>query len=308
MDPVTLLSTFVSIADTGSISAGARKLRLSIAVASRRLRALEDDVGAPLFRRTTRRISLTEAGADLLPRARRLLRDLDELRDAVRPSASPRGRLVVSAPVSFGLPQIAPVIPELLQRHRGLTIELRLEDRVVDLLTDGVDLAIRVGAMPPDSPFVIARRLATFERVLCAAPSLLKRIGSPASVAELDEAPCLVLGGGPTTWRFETVEGPRAVTVDGPMRSNNVLALRDAALAGLGIAQLPRWLVLDELQKRRLVRLLDGAILPAVEVIGLVHVDARHSRALRAVQDHLADVLPRSLGTGERAKGRRSTR
>ena len=296
MDTLSLMTTFVRIADSGSISSAARSLRLSVPMASRHLRSLEQDLGVALVRRTTRRLDLTEAGAELLPRARRLLREVDETRDAVRPAKGASGLLVVSAPVSFGLAQIAPLVPKLLAQHPRLSLELRFDDRVVDLLGEGVDLALRVGAPAPDSPFVVARTLATYKRVLCATPAFLKKHGPIKTVDALAGIPCLILGAAPTRWNLETPEGPQSLIVEGRLRSNNVLALRDAALAGLGIVQLPRWLIVDELRKKRLVRILEGASLPAVKVLALVHADARRSSSLRLVQDFLATELPRALG------------
>ena len=296
MDLVSLLTTFVRIADSGSISSAARTLRLSVPMASRHLRALEKDLGVALVRRTTRRMDLTDAGAELLKRARRLLRELDDARYAVRPSQDASGLLAVSAPVSFGLAQIAPLVPKLLQQHPKLSLEIRFDDRVVDLLGEGIDLAVRVGVPPPDSPFLVARRLATYERVLCATPAFLKKRGPMKSVDTLASVPCVILGGATTRWQFQTLEGPKSVVVEGRLRSNNVLALREAALAGLGVAVLPRWLIVDDLKAKGLVRILEGAVLPTVSVLGLVHADTRRSNALRLVQDFLATELPRALG------------
>jgi len=300
VDIVLLLASFVRIADSGSISGAARSLRLSVPMASRHLRALEEDLGVALVRRTTRRMDLTDAGAELLPRARRLLRELDEARHAVRPAQEASGLLVISAPVSFGLAQIAPLVPKLLERHPKLSLDMRFDDRVVDLLGEGVDLAVRVGVTPPDSPFLVARRLATYERVLCATPAFLKKHGPVKGVEALASIPCVILGGA-TRWQFETVEGPKSVMVEGRVRSNNVLALRQAALAGLGVAELPHWLVVGDLKARRLVRILEGVVPARVSVLGLVHVEARRSNALRLVQDFLATELPRAL-TGRSAR------
>jgi DNA-binding transcriptional LysR family regulator len=295
VDVLQHLTTFVRIADAGSISAAARTLRLSVAMASRHLRALEEEFGTPLMRRTTRRIDLTDAGTELLARARGLLIGLEEARAAVRPGRGAAGLVVLSAPVSFGLAKLAPLVPALLAAHPRLTLDVRFDDRVVDLLGDGVDLAIRVGVAAPDSPFLVARRLATYERVLCASPAFLDQAGPLHDVAALATAPCVVHGTAPTSWQFETLTGPVSVTVTGRVRTNNILAVRDAALAGLGVAQVPRWLVVEDLRKKRLVRILEGAVLPTVHVIGLVHAAARGTARLRHVLDFLADALPAAM-------------
>ncbi len=295
MDIVQHLTTFVCIVDSGSISGAARKLGLSVPMASRHLRALEVELGAPLLRRTTRRMDLTPAGAELLPRARRLLVGLDEARQAVRPGKTAAGHLTVSVPVSFGLAKVAPLVPRLIQKHPLLSVDVRYDDRVVDLLGDGVDFALRVGVAAPDSPFLVARRLASYDRVVCATPSFLKRHGPIDEVETLLRVPCLPLGASPTRWEFETPSGARSVAVSGRLRSNNVLALRDAALQGVGVAVLPGWLIAEDLQARRLVRVLADAALPTVHVLGLVHSEARHSNALRLLQDFLAAELPPML-------------
>ncbi len=300
MDIVQQLTTFVCIVDSGSISSAARKLRLSVPMASRHLRALEDDLGAPLLRRTTRRMDLTPAGTELLPRARKLLVGLDEARQAVRPSKAAAGHVTVSVPVSFGLAKVAPLVPRLIEKHPLLSVDIRYDDRVVDLLGDGVDLALRVGVAAPDSPFLVARRLATYERIVCAAPSFLKRHGKIDGVETLSRVPCLPLGTSPTRWEFETPSGAKSVTVSGRVRSNNVLALRDAALEGVGVAVMPRWLVAEDLLARRLVRILEDAVFPTVNVLGLVHSEARHSNALRLLQDFLAAELPHTLRSAAR--------
>lgn len=301
VDFVSLLTTFVAIADSGSISNGARMLGLSVPMASRHLQALEDRLSVRLVRRTTRRLDLTGAGTELLPRARRILRELEEAQQAVRPAKAASGLVAVSAPVSFGLSQLAPLVPKLLEQNPKLSIDLRLDDRVVDLLAEGVDLAVRVGVPPPNSPFLLSRRLATYERVLCATPSFLQNHGPVRTVDALASVPCVILGGGAMRWEFTTSTGPKSVVVEGRVRSNNVLALHEAVLAGLGVAQLPGWLVQADLKARRLVRLLGDAALPTVNVLGLVHADARRSHALRLVQDFLAAELPRALARAGRA-------
>lgn len=295
MDLVAHLSTFVCIADSGSISSAARRLGLSVPMASRHLRALEEELGAALVRRTTRRMDLTAAGAELLPQARRVLAEVEEARRVVRPGTQAGGLLTISAPVSFGLARLSPLVPKLLTKHPQLSLDLRFDDRAVDLLGDGIDLAVRVGLAPPDSPFVVSRKLASYVRVLCASPGFLRRHGPIAEVEALASTPCAVLGAGSTRWQFTTPEGSRSVQVTGRVQSNNILALRDAALAGLGVAQMPRWLVSEELRAGSLVQVLPEAALPAVHVLGLIHRDARRASSLRVVLDFLATELPRSL-------------
>jgi DNA-binding transcriptional LysR family regulator len=138
---------------------------------------------------------------------------------------------------------------------------------------------------------------------VCAAPGVLAKLGTPKSVDALSSLPCVILGGTPSRWQFETESGSTVVVVDGRVRSNNILALRDAALAGLGFVQLPRWLVVDDLRKRRLVQVLASAKIPPVTVLGIVHADARRSNVLRLTQDFLAAALPPSLAGRPPSRG-----
>jgi len=299
------MTTFVRIADTGNISRAARSLGLSVAMASRHLRWLEDDVGVPLMRRTTRRLDLTEAGLDFVTRARAILAGVEEAKNVIRPGRGVAGRIVLSVPPSLGLGGIGPLVPALLDDNPRLRIELRFEDRVVDLLEDGVDVAVRAGRSPPDSPFVVARRLASFERVVCASPRLLAKTGRIDEVAKLAELPCVLHGAAPTAWEFQTADGRESVTVDGRLRTNNLVAVRDAVVAGLGIGWLPSWLADADLRTRRVKRVLDGATMLPISVYGLFHPQGRANAAVRAVLDCLASELPRSFGRDAGAAPRR---
>lgn len=293
MDMLQRLDTFVRIADQGSISRAARSLGLSVAMASRHLRALEREFGVELMRRNTRRLGLTEAGQELLSRARSVLQNISEARDVLRPGRGAAGLLVVSLPVSFGLAQIGPLFPEILERHPRLRLDLRFEDRIVDLLAEGIDLAIRAGSRPPDSPFLAARRIATLRRVLCASPTFLAKHRRLHQVEDLARVPCVLQGAPPTVWTFETAGGMEEVKVDGRFRSNNVFAMREAALSGLGVARLPEWIMADDLQAKRLVRIFPDYTIPLVEILGVYHASARGSAAIHAVLDHLQAELPK---------------
>ncbi|HEX2674004.1 MAG TPA: LysR family transcriptional regulator, partial [Polyangiaceae bacterium] len=164
------MTTFVRIVDAGNISRAARSLGLSVAMASRHLRWLEQELGTPLLRRTTRRVDLTEAGVEFALRARAILAGVDEAKAVVRPGRGVAGRVVLSVPPTLGLLRIAPLLPELLEKHPRLRVEIRFEDQTADLIRDGVDIAVRAGRLPPDSPFIVGRKIASFERVVCASP------------------------------------------------------------------------------------------------------------------------------------------
>jgi DNA-binding transcriptional LysR family regulator len=284
------MTTFVRIADTGSITRAARSLGLSLPMASRHLRWLEQELGTPLVRRTTRDLHLTDAGQEFATRARALLLGLEDAKQALLPGPSFAGRVVVTAPNALGTYQLSSIMPSLATKHPGLRVELRLEDRAVDLVKDAVDLAIRAAA-PPDRASLLARELATYRRVVCAAPSFVARQGPIDTLSALSAVPCVLHGCGPAVWHFETPEGPQSITVDGPLCTNNVVIIRDAVLAGVGVAWLPDYAIGEELRDGRLVRLLPDAKLPPIRVYGIMLKQARQSAAVRAVLDILGAAL-----------------
>ena len=284
------MTTFVRIAELGSITRAARSLGLSLPMASRHLRWLEQELGTALVRRTTRQLHLTEAGQEFATRARTLLFGLEEAKRALQPGPSVAGRVVVTAPSALGTYQLSSVLPSLATTYPNLRVELRLEDRVVDLVKEGVDLAIRAAA-PPDHASLVARELATYHRVVCAAPSFLARHGAIDSLAALAAAPCVLHGCGPAVWKFETPEGRKSISVDGPLCTNNVAIIRDAVLAGVGAAWLPDYVLGDELRDGRLLPLLPEAKLPPIRIFGIMPKQARQSASVRAVLDVLSAAL-----------------
>jgi DNA-binding transcriptional LysR family regulator len=294
------MATFVRIADTGSISRAARSLGLSVGMASRHLASLEDDLGAQLVRRTTRRIDLTEAGQEFLARARVLLAGLEEAKEVVRPGRGVAGKVVLSVPGCLGVGQVVPLVARFLEKHPRLRVDLRFEDRVVDLLADGIDIAIRADVKVPDSSFVVAKKLVTYDRLLCASPALLAREGKVGSVAGLARVPCIVQGSPPeTTWAFKTSTGGQSVVVDGRVRTDNILAAKALVVAGAGVGWLPKWVAAAELAQHRLDRVLPDAELSPMIIFALTHRQRRGGGAIREVLDYLALELPRSVTSAE---------
>src|SRR5580698_6536358 len=224
------MATFVRIAEMGSITRAARSLGLSLPKASRHLRWLEEELGIALVHRTTRQLHLTDAGQQFATRARALLVGLDDAKQALRPGPILAGQVVVTAPHALGTYQLSSIMPSLAARHPRLRVELRLDDRAVDLVKEGVDLAIRAAA-PPDHASLVARELATYNRVVCASPSFLARHGAIDTLAALATAPSVLHGCGPALWNFETPEGSKSISMDGPLSTNNVVIIRDAILA-----------------------------------------------------------------------------
>src|SRR2546425_7666131 len=178
MDLFEKMATYVRVVEAGSFSAAAKQLRISPAAVSRQITTLEDELRVPLLRRTTRKMSITPAGRRYYERCLRILRDVDDAQTIGRTGAT-EGLLIVSAPVTFGLACVVPHLSSFMATNPGLRMDLRLEDRLIDLALEGVDVAVRVGSVLPDSTDVVALELMSFRRVLVAAPEYLKRHGEP---------------------------------------------------------------------------------------------------------------------------------
>lgn len=251
------MQLFAAVVEAEGYSQAARVLGLSKSSVSKRISALEDRLGVRLLNRTTRRLSLTEAGAAFHEGCLRVVAAAEAAEEAVTHLASaPRGILRISAPMSFGVQHVAPFLPALLERYPELAIDLVLNDRIVDLVDEGFDLAIRIGNLSDSS--LIARRLAPSRRMACASPAYLDAQGTPQTPAELRHHDCLLYSyqASGATWRFRGPAGPQHVSVSGRLQANNGEALRAAAIGGLGIALLPTFLVCDQLRDGRLVALL----------------------------------------------------
>jgi DNA-binding transcriptional LysR family regulator len=272
------LSAFVATADFGSISEAARRLGLSKSVVSERLAELERLLGASLMQRTTRKMSLTEDGAAFLQRARRIIQDMDE---AVAELAERRGTLVgplrLSAPVSFGSLHLGPALYPFLADNPGIQLTLELEDRFVDVGSDGYDAVVRHGAVRDSR--LIARRLASSRRLLVAAPSYLAVHGVPQGADGLERHSAILYSNRDADWRFTGAEGTVVVRPQKALRVNNGLIMRDAALAGLGITLLPTFLVGPELARGALHIVDVGLVAADTAEVHLVYPTARGGSA-----------------------------
>lgn len=254
------METFVAAVDAGSFSGAAARIGVAKSMVSRRIAALEARLGANLFARTTRRLSLTETGRAYDERARRILADVaeaDEVAGRMRSALS--GRLRVAAPMSFGVQHLAPAVNEFLALHPNLEIDLELNDRRVDLVSEGHDLAVRIGNLPDSA--LIARTLAPVRHAICASPAYLRERGEPATPEDLGREPheCLVYSARAAAeqWRFRVDGDWRSVRVrTHRLGVNNGEVLREAALAGLGLVSLPTFIVGDALRAGGLVRVL----------------------------------------------------
>jgi DNA-binding transcriptional LysR family regulator len=255
MDRVGDLSLFLRVLDLGTISAAARSLGLSVAVASQRLKRLERELGVMLLHRTTRQLHATPEGAALAAQGRVLVEDLEALTSGLRQAANEvSGTLRVTMPASFGRQYVSPLLPAFLTRHPRIKLSVNLSDELLDLVGAGFDLGIRVGVLGDSG--LVARQLATNRRVLCASPAYLKQHGQPRHPKDLANHECLLLVGtsGPQDiWRFADGNGGEiAQRMRSRFESNSGELLRDAAVAGVGIAIHSLWHVHDELRRGQL--------------------------------------------------------
>ncbi len=251
MTAISELDIFARVARTGNMSAAGREMGLSPAVISKRISLLEERLGARLFQRTTRQLTLTETGEGYFKRVVDILSLVEEAEDFVsRRNTKPRGLLKVTAPTSFTRLHIAPYLPEFCNRFPDIELDFHLTDNFVDIIREGFDLAIRIGELQDSS--LVARKLAPDNRVICAAPAYLEKQGMPKSIADLDAHVCLSAGA-QDAWRLEGPEGQRQVRVKGNIRSNSAELLREALLSGLGLGLRGTWEVSREIAEGTLV-------------------------------------------------------
>ncbi|WP_047461153.1 LysR family transcriptional regulator [Rhizobium rhizogenes] len=281
------LTAFVAIAEAGSISEAARRLRLSKSVVSERLAEMEKTLGATLLHRTTRKLTLTEDGLVFLERATRIVR---EVREAAADLAERRGTLAgplrIAAPVTFGRMHLGPALYPFLAAHPEIELTLDLDDRRVDAASDGYDAIIRHGLIADSR--LVAWPLARSRRLLVASPGYLRQYGMPASPSDLENhRGIFYTNRGVADWRFQGLEG--AVVVRGKLALgiNNGDVSRDAAIAGLGIALLPAFIAGPSVNEGLLVEI-DVGYRPEPEFVFMAHPEGRNPSAkLRAIADHL---------------------
>ena len=285
------MESFVRVVETGSISAAAERLGVAKSAVSRRLSELEARLGAQLFRRTTRRLDLTDTGRGFYERCLRILSDTEEAELAVSQAhGTLRGRLRVAVPLSFGLLHLGPAINDFMAAHPGLEFDLDLNDRQVDLLAEGFDVALRIADLEDSS--LIARRLATMRTMVCASPEYLARAGTPQTPADLAAHCCLVYSNArdPALWRFRDPQGDdKTIRVPVCMQANNGDFLRQAASVGQGICMLPTFIAYRAIQDGSLCPILTNYTWPAFNAYA-VYPRTRHlSQRVRVFVDFLAE-------------------
>lgn len=239
MTAITDLEIFARVARTGNMSAAGREMGLSPAVVSKRISLLEERLGARLFQRTTRQLTLTETGEGYFKRVVDILSLVDEAEDFVsRRNTKPRGQLKVTAPTSFSRQHIAPHLHDFLARYPDIELDFHLTDNFVDIIRDGFDVAIRIGELRDSS--LVAKKIAPDHRVICAAPAYIEHNGAPEKIADLEHHNCLGAGA-QDVWRLAGPEGEQHIRVNGNIRSNSAEFIREAVMSGLGIGFRSRW-------------------------------------------------------------------
>ena len=280
------MAIFARVVEEKSFSAAARRLNLSKSFVSKNITQLEKSVGARLLNRTTRAVSVTEAGAVFYEHCARIVEELEEAKLAVgRLQTTPRGILRISAPVAFGRLHVASALPAFLAAHPELKIDMVTTDRFVDLAEEGYDVVVRIGGEP--SPNVVARKLAPVNRRMCATPEYFARYGVPESPEDLATHNCLTYTyfNPQDPWRLRGPHGDISVPASGNLRLNDDDALSEAVLGGLGIALLPTFLIGKDLQSGRLRSVLSGYV-PLERHIYAVYLPNRHlSAKVRAFID-----------------------
>ncbi|TPI70149.1 LysR family transcriptional regulator [Mesorhizobium sp. B3-1-3] len=277
MDTLTRMRAFIDVVEAEGFSAAARKIGRSKALLSKYVRELEDELGALLLNRTTRQFSLTEAGHTYYQRASEIVREVDNLAEAVRQSSGDvRGRIKLSAARTFADAPIGQSLVDFARQHPDIVLDVHLDDRFVDLVEEGFDLAVRISRLENSS--LIARRLAPFSVRLCASPELIAKHGKPTRPQDLANMPCIVDTNGRSlaNWRFKGEgEDSMSVAVSGPIEVNSPIVARAAALSGLGFAMLPDFIAAPDVASGKLVTALDDRI-PAGTGIFAVYPHRRY--------------------------------
>lgn len=288
MTPISDLEIFARVVTAGNMSAAGREMGLSPAVVSKRISHLEDRLGARLFQRTTRQLTLTESGQGFYDRIVSILAGIEEAESYVaRRNATPRGTLKITAPTAFGRMHVAPYLGSFIEQFPDINLDLDLSDSFADIVGAGFDVAIRIAELEDSS--LVAKKLAPSHRVICAAPSYLKRCGEPQSLEELTGHNCLAAAA-QDVWRLQGPEGPATARANGNIRTNSTEVVREAVIAGMGIGLRSTWDIGAELKSGRLqIVLPDYHESPRVAVYAVYPCRQHVPAKLRVFVDFLAD-------------------
>ena len=292
MDLLNHLRLFVRVAETGSFSATARQNGVTQPTVSKQIAQLEDHLQVRLFGRSAAGLRLTDAGQTLYERSKMLVEQLDSLQtDIATRIEAPSGTLRVSCPVAFGQSYLAPLLLELPKTHERLTVDLLLNDRWLDVMEEGIDVAVRFGPLPDSR--LVARRIGLSPQICLASPAYLRARGEPRTPQELSAHRCIVnnLLSPHGHWRFAGPAGELRVQVTGNFRANNLQAIRHAVLAGNGIAVGPLWIYFEDIAKGRVRRILSGFEPAPLAIHALRMPGAQQSAKVRALVEALAAKL-----------------
>ncbi len=288
MDLLDKMATYVRVVEAGSFSAAAKQLRLSAAAVSRQIATLEKGLKVTLLERTTRRMVVTPAGQRYYERCRQILTDVEDAQTTGRREAF-EGLLKVSAPVTFGLACVVPLLRPLMVEQPGLVVDLKLEDVLVDLALEGVDIAIRVGSVPHESAELVAQPLFSFRRVVVASLPYLQRVGVPKTPEGLARLDALTFSAQPSpdVWRLTDGAREASVRLKVAFRSNALHAVRQLAMQHAGVALLPEWFVRTAVKKRALRLVLPTWKTGTVNVNAIYRTRHRGAPRVRAFIEHL---------------------
>jgi DNA-binding transcriptional LysR family regulator len=292
VDKLTSMTVFVRVAKAGSFAGGARELGISRAMATKHIMQLEGCLGTRLINRTTRSLSLTDVGVSYLERCQQVLLDVEEMESAVTHlQTEPRGILKISAPPVIGATHIARAVAEFLKIYPELTIDMVLQGSPGDLIDEGIDVAIYLGAL--DDTSMIARKLASSSLVVCGSSEYLLQYGVPETPEDLAEHSCLVNWAiAPRNkWKFKTDAGYKEVTVSGRMQANAAHAIRIAAINGLGLVMLPTYVVGRDIENGTLKVVLGGYPLPPLDIYAVYPHRKYLSTKVRSFMDFLQTWL-----------------
>lgn len=293
--PLSSISAFVQAVEAGSFAQAASRMELTRSAVGKSIARLERQLGVRLFQRTTRRQSLTEDGEAYYERCVRALAELAEADAAIDTGRrEPVGRLRVTAPVLFGRRCVAPVLVSLANRYPRLSVEMSFSDRVIDLVEEGFDLAIRIGDLP-NSDKLVKRRLSTQRMAICAAPSYLAKHGHPADADNLHQHVGIVYGprGPERPWRVRDPDGQiRELRVEARLRFDDLQAIADAAVAGVGLAWLPCWLMAEHLRSGELQLVMSSDRVLATEIHAVWPQTRYLSSKMRVAIDALVAGIP----------------
>jgi len=290
MQSLNDMAIFAAVVDTGGFTAASQKLGISTPVVSKRISALEENLGTKLLFRTTRKISLTESGSVYYQYCHRVVTEAEQAEAAVTYlDATPRGLLRITAPIAAGSYQVANALPSFMERYPEVQVELDISDRVVDLADEGYDIAIRLTHQPPE--LYVARLLNKTKRKVCASPEYWQRYGRPKVPADLAEHNCIIYSGRPNynQWTFTGESGPETIAVQGAFQVNNTIAMLEAATSGMGVLMLTSVNVDRAIAAGLLEPVLEGYDTPGPNIYALYLPNRYLSSKARVFIDYMVE-------------------